>query len=160
MKGGGPQPVKNGGGPAEVGGQTLEAAAAATAPAARRARPTEGRRAPAAAHAAAQSTALRSGEDVADDNAADDGTHVGPAGAAVLPGVGALRRPNVRIGQILRLRRQHRGAVGARDRLIQIDGPGVPGGLQLAHRLREPGASLRTDAAPPGVDVIGHTPYP
>src|SRR3954447_2347955 len=137
-----------------------ETTPAATAPAARRAGPTERRRTPAATEAAAQPAPQRSGQDVADDNAADNGAHGGSAGAAVPACVSALRRADIRVGHLLRLRSQHGRAVGVGDGLVQVDGLGVLGCLKLAHRLREPGTRLRPDAAAPGVDVVGYASDP
>ena len=47
-----------------------------------------------------------------------------------------------------------------RDRLGQVGRPLVLRGLQLPHRLGEPGAGLRADAAAAGVDEVRHRPYP
>ena len=81
-------------------------------------------------------------------------------GAAVPPGVCALRGRDVGVGHRLRLRRQHRRTVGVRDRLVEVGRLRGLRGLQLAHRLGQPGARLRADAAAAGVDEVRHRAHP
>ena len=99
-------------------------------------------------------------EDVAEDDAAEHRAHVGSTGAAVVPGVGPLRRLRVVVRHRLRLRRQHRRTVGVRDRLVQVGSRFVLRGLQLPHGLGEPGARLGADAAAAHVDEVRHRSHP
>ena len=113
----------------------------------------------AAAVPAAESAGKASPQDVADDDAADDGTHVGSA-AAVSRGVGPLRGPDIVVGQRLRLRCQHRRTVGVRDGFGHVAFAFGLGRLDLPLRLGEPGTRLGTDTAAARVDEVRHGLYP